>query len=158
MGSLRHDSRYSAIDISVWLLASNDRAKALNRESLYMIPSKVSVPALVGSSDRAVEVLPFQHVSKLAIREQDIKAAGRNMGRLCWSSFTSHHRAPFPWDVDPWNLYIVARCRDGSGGIMATRCILLLSRVGAAYSLAVTTNRASRWLRSPPVPIRPDRW
>src|SRR6185437_14212242 len=37
-GSLRHDSRYSAIDMSVWLRASNDRAKALNRESLYMIP------------------------------------------------------------------------------------------------------------------------
>src|SRR5665213_629626 len=37
-GSPRHDSRYSAIDISVWLRASNDRAKALNRESLYMIP------------------------------------------------------------------------------------------------------------------------
>ena len=43
-----------------------------------MIPSKVSVPALVGSSDPAVEVLPFQHASKLAIREQDIKAAGRH--------------------------------------------------------------------------------
>src|SRR5215471_13217670 len=38
IGSLRHDSRYSAIDMSVWLRASNDRAKALNRESLYMIP------------------------------------------------------------------------------------------------------------------------
>src|SRR5437016_14633605 len=37
IGSLRHDSRYSAIDISVSLLASNDLAKALNRESLYMI-------------------------------------------------------------------------------------------------------------------------
>src|SRR5689334_279574 len=37
IGSLRHDSRYSAIDMSVWLLASKDRAKALNRESLYMI-------------------------------------------------------------------------------------------------------------------------
>src|SRR5882757_5537007 len=38
MGSFRHDSRYSAIDMSVWLRASNDRANALNRESLYMIP------------------------------------------------------------------------------------------------------------------------
>src|ERR1700761_6060087 len=37
-GSLRHDSRYSAIDMSVWLRASKDRANALNRESLYMIP------------------------------------------------------------------------------------------------------------------------
>src|SRR5215831_11890298 len=39
MGSLRHDSKYSAIDMSCWLLASNDLAKALNKESLYMIPS-----------------------------------------------------------------------------------------------------------------------
>src|SRR5579872_5617700 len=38
MGSPRHDSRYSAIDMSVSLRASKDRAKALNRESLYMIP------------------------------------------------------------------------------------------------------------------------
>ena len=37
-GRVRHDSRYSAIDMSVWLRASKDRAKALNRESLYMIP------------------------------------------------------------------------------------------------------------------------
>src|SRR3954464_12155024 len=38
MGSPRHDSRYSAIDMSVSLRASNVRANALNRESLYMIP------------------------------------------------------------------------------------------------------------------------
>src|ERR1700676_1651590 len=38
IGSPRHDSRYSAIDMSVSLRASKDRAKALNRESLYMIP------------------------------------------------------------------------------------------------------------------------
>src|SRR5487761_2377682 len=38
IGSPRHDSRYSAIDMSVSLLASKDRAKALNRESLYMNP------------------------------------------------------------------------------------------------------------------------
>src|SRR6201992_1921614 len=43
-GSLRHDSRYSAIDISVWLRASKDRANALNRESLYMIPISTSDP------------------------------------------------------------------------------------------------------------------
>src|SRR3954451_16623096 len=36
IGSPRHDSRYSAIGISVSLRASNDRANALNRESLYM--------------------------------------------------------------------------------------------------------------------------
>src|ERR1700751_3342102 len=36
IGSLRHDSKYSAIDRSLWLRASKDRAKALNRESLYM--------------------------------------------------------------------------------------------------------------------------
>src|SRR5580704_7948641 len=44
IGSPRHDSRYSAIDISVSLRASNDLAKALNRESLYINPS----PCLVG--------------------------------------------------------------------------------------------------------------
>src|SRR6202043_1377611 len=38
IGSPRHDSRYSAIDMSGSLLASKDRAKALNRESLPMIP------------------------------------------------------------------------------------------------------------------------
>src|SRR5438445_13395544 len=38
IGSLRHDSRYSAIDMSVSLRTSKDRAKALNRESAYMIP------------------------------------------------------------------------------------------------------------------------
>src|ERR1700674_2234319 len=37
IGSPRHDSRYSAIDMSVSLRASKERAKALNRESLYMI-------------------------------------------------------------------------------------------------------------------------
>src|ERR1700680_3967125 len=38
IGSPRHDSRYSAIDISVSLRASKDLAKALKSESLYMIP------------------------------------------------------------------------------------------------------------------------
>src|ERR1700737_2769922 len=37
IGSPRHDSRYSAIDMSVSLRASKDLANALNRESLYMI-------------------------------------------------------------------------------------------------------------------------
>src|ERR1700674_5401483 len=37
IGSPRHDSRYSAIDMSVSLRASKDRTNALNRESLYMI-------------------------------------------------------------------------------------------------------------------------
>src|SRR5450631_965930 len=45
-GSPRHDSRYSAIDISVSLLASKDRAKALNRESLYMM-----TPLLIWSAE-----------------------------------------------------------------------------------------------------------
>src|ERR1700728_2392861 len=36
IGSPRHDSRYSAIDMSVSLRASKDRTNALNRESLYM--------------------------------------------------------------------------------------------------------------------------
>src|SRR5438552_7347922 len=37
IGSSRHDSRYSAIDMSVSLRASYVRTNALNRESLYMI-------------------------------------------------------------------------------------------------------------------------
>src|ERR1700722_5584892 len=37
IGSPRQDSRYSAIDISVSLRAPKDRAKALNRGSLYII-------------------------------------------------------------------------------------------------------------------------
>src|SRR5262249_38113371 len=41
IGSLRHDSRYSAIDMSLWLRASKDRANALNRESLYMISLRI---------------------------------------------------------------------------------------------------------------------
>src|ERR1700685_2457903 len=44
IGSPRHDSRYSAIDISVSLRASKERAKALNRESLYMIPLLIGSP------------------------------------------------------------------------------------------------------------------
>src|SRR6267154_588064 len=47
IGSPRHDSRYSAIDISVSLRASKDRAKALNRESLYMIPLLIWSAALL---------------------------------------------------------------------------------------------------------------
>src|SRR5271154_3120230 len=43
IGSLRHDSRYSAIDMSLWLRASKDRANALNRESLYMISLRIWV-------------------------------------------------------------------------------------------------------------------
>src|ERR1700722_4081173 len=45
MGSPLHDSRYSAIDISLSLRASNDRAKALNRESLYIDPAPHLVAA-----------------------------------------------------------------------------------------------------------------
>src|SRR3979411_3562751 len=47
IGSPRHDSRYSAIDMSVSLRASKDRAKALNRESLYMIPLLIWSAALL---------------------------------------------------------------------------------------------------------------
>src|SRR5467141_5402949 len=47
IGSPRHDSRYSAIDMSVSLLASKDRAKALDRESLYMIPLLIWLAALL---------------------------------------------------------------------------------------------------------------
>src|ERR1700739_3551915 len=58
IGSPRHDSRYSAIDMSVSLVASKDRANALNRESLYMIP------LLIWSADLpapVVETSPNQH-------------------------------------------------------------------------------------------------
>src|SRR6187399_1603853 len=47
MGSPRHDSRYSAIDMSVSLRASKVRANALNRESLYMIPLLVRSAVLL---------------------------------------------------------------------------------------------------------------
>src|SRR5947209_3690990 len=47
IGSPRHDSRYSAIDMSVSLRASYVRANALNRESLYMIPLLVRSAVLL---------------------------------------------------------------------------------------------------------------
>src|ERR1700727_677061 len=47
IGSPRHDSRYSDIDMSVSLRASNDRAKALNSESLYMILLPIWFAALL---------------------------------------------------------------------------------------------------------------
>src|ERR1700690_2887349 len=46
IGSLRHDSRYSAIDMSLWLRASKDLAKALNRESLYMTSLRICSASL----------------------------------------------------------------------------------------------------------------
>src|ERR1700712_3197527 len=52
IGSPRHDSRYSAIDMSVSLRASNDRAKALNRESLYMILLLIWFAALLHGAGR----------------------------------------------------------------------------------------------------------
>src|SRR6516225_6125976 len=60
IGSPRHDSRYSAIDMSVSLLASNDRAKALNRESLYMIPLLIRSAASLNARHyfHVVEALP----------------------------------------------------------------------------------------------------
>ena len=60
-------------------------------------------------------VLPFQHVSKLAIPEQDIKAAGCNMGRLRWSSFTSRDWAPIPWGLGICAL-MRCGCRINSAG------------------------------------------
>src|SRR5213078_2548597 len=75
IGSLRHDSRYSAIDMSVWLLASKDRAKALNRESLYMIRlSMVTCKCRTHHSGSSVGAsqLPFanhhQHIGRLDTR------------------------------------------------------------------------------------------
>src|SRR5579871_4667762 len=55
MGSPRHDSRYSAIDMSLSLRASNDRAKALNRESLYIDPA----PHLVAAPFERVVCVTF---------------------------------------------------------------------------------------------------
>jgi hypothetical protein len=60
IGSVRHDSRYSAIDISVWLRASNDLAKALNNESLYMIPLHGKCRRTAGAS-RATERFGSRH-------------------------------------------------------------------------------------------------
>src|SRR5258708_30015463 len=67
IGSPRHDSRYSAIDISVSFRASKDRAKALNRESLYMIPLLIWFAALLeraAKSDAAGAQRP-EHVLAL---------------------------------------------------------------------------------------------
>src|SRR4030081_2266337 len=71
IGSPRHDSRYSAIDMSVSLRASKDRANALNRESLYMISLLIRsmLETLLGS--RAAEAPPLlaanqrQHMAQL---------------------------------------------------------------------------------------------
>src|ERR1700693_6582931 len=76
IGSPRHDSRYSAIDMSVSLRASNDRAKALNRESLYMTPLLVWLAALLerASYSCVIGVLPaplanqHQHMNLLDTR------------------------------------------------------------------------------------------
>src|SRR5579863_7918854 len=61
IGSPRHDSRYSDIDMSVSLRASNDRAKALNRESLYIDPAPHMVCCTAGTrviNFHVVEALP----------------------------------------------------------------------------------------------------
>src|SRR5579863_3672131 len=68
IGSPRHDSRYSAIDISVSLRASKDRAKALNRESLYMILLLIWFAALLQRAarfpiDAAPRVSRYESVS-----------------------------------------------------------------------------------------------
>src|ERR1700721_174648 len=76
IGSPRHDSRYSAIDISVSLLASKDLAKALNRESLYMTSLLVCLAALLerASYSCIIGVLPaptanqHQHMDPLDTR------------------------------------------------------------------------------------------
>src|ERR1700730_5451465 len=66
IGSPRHDSRYSAIDISVSLRASKDRAKALNRESLYMIPLLIwfaALPQGTARFDGAVRTFRYESAS-----------------------------------------------------------------------------------------------
>src|SRR6201995_3900588 len=66
IGSPRHDSRYSAIDMSVSLRASNDLAKALNRESLYIDPAphlvfgNAETRVITTSSNDAYRPLPNQ--------------------------------------------------------------------------------------------------
>src|ERR1700679_3478168 len=66
IGSPRHDSRYSAIDISVSLRASKDLANALNRESLYIDPSPhgpaVPLNALSGTGVPAPSANQRQHI------------------------------------------------------------------------------------------------
>src|SRR5271168_2585903 len=71
IGSPRHDSRYSAIDISLSLRASNDRAKALNRESLYIDPAPHLVCCVAGTrviitSSNAAFTGPLESVSALS--------------------------------------------------------------------------------------------
>src|SRR3974390_385688 len=68
IGSPRHDSRYSAIDMSLSLRASNDRAKALNRESLYIYPAPHLVAAplereVASSSRRRTLTVPAPRIS-----------------------------------------------------------------------------------------------
>src|SRR5882757_3515827 len=74
IGSPRHDSRYSAIDMSVSLRASKDLANALNRESLYMNPSPRLVGCTAGRASYSciIGVLPaanqHQHMNVLDTR------------------------------------------------------------------------------------------
>src|SRR5229473_2337315 len=74
IGSPRHDSRYSAIDVSVSLRASKDRANALNRESLYMISLLIRSTAGRAAWFLAAEALPHpaanqhQHMAQLDTR------------------------------------------------------------------------------------------
>src|SRR3984957_13926858 len=67
IGSLRHDSRYSAIDMSLWLLASNDLAKALNRESLYMTSLRICSASLPRRTPKTTHSMSNQrkHMSRL---------------------------------------------------------------------------------------------
>src|SRR5579862_8156566 len=65
IGSPRHDSRYSAIDMSVSLRASNDLAKALNRESLYIDPAPhlvfgIAETRVITTSSNAARTGPFR--------------------------------------------------------------------------------------------------
>src|SRR5262245_478567 len=62
IGSPRQDSRYSAIDIVVSRRDSKERTKALNRESLYMIPSLFRWT--VGQPDS--RPLPWQHGARIS--------------------------------------------------------------------------------------------
>src|SRR5438445_413099 len=74
IGSPRQDSRYSAIDMSISLRASKDRANALNRESLYMISLLIGSTAGSAAWFQADEALPHpaanqhQHMTRLDTR------------------------------------------------------------------------------------------
>src|SRR5215468_9645575 len=85
IGSLRHESRYSAIDISLWLLASKDRANALNRESLYMTSLRAcGRPHLSSVKHRTIPMFP-NRVSVLKLLDTRLSCSCNAQRRHCLS-------------------------------------------------------------------------